>query len=240
MEFRPAEIRRPFRVGADRFPQAFELTPPDKGKVDAVRPRRGQLVQIGRYRKLVGDLLGQSLGNLDALLHRHAGNRHERHDVGRTHARVLALVLVQVNQLGRDPDRPESGVEHRFRLADEADDRAIVVRVHLLVEHRNAVDRLDDVDNLIDYLGPAALAEIGHAFDYLTHKRNSSLNGGSCLVRTQAILPAQTGLSNQNGTPKSGIDGHEITKSDETEPVFPAPIRFVSFVASMSVSGDCL
>jgi len=32
------------------------------------------------------------------------------------------------------------------------------------------------------------------------------------------------------------MESHENTKPDETKPIFFAPIRFVSFVASMSVS----
>ena len=87
------------------------------------------------------------------------------HDVGRAEARVRALVLVEVDELGCLLDGAERRLGDGALVADEGDDAAVVRRVALHVEQADAVDAAHRGRDLVDHLGPAALAEVGDALD---------------------------------------------------------------------------
>ncbi len=106
---------------------------------------------------------------LGAVLERQALDRHERHHVGRAHARVLAPVLGQVDQLAAALHRAERRLHHRIGLAREGEHGAVVVRVHLAVEQRDAGNGRDGLHDLLHHLAAAAFREVRDAFDELGH-----------------------------------------------------------------------
>ena len=95
---------------------------------------------------------------------RDAVNRDKRHDIGRAHARVRALMFGEIDQLGGLPDPANGGFLNGFTLADQGDDAAVVVGIHLPVEEIDAGD-LHGFDNGIDFGRVAAFGKIRNAFD---------------------------------------------------------------------------
>ena len=73
-----------------------------------------------------GDGGADPLGELDAVGHRHAFDRDERHDVDGAEARVRTLVLPQIDRPGRDLDQREDRRLDAGGVAGEGEDRAIV------------------------------------------------------------------------------------------------------------------
>jgi hypothetical protein len=76
---------------------------------------------------------------------------------------VRALVPGEVDQLGGLADAADGGLLNGFAVADESDDAAVVVGVHLPVEKINAGE-LHGFDDGIDFGGVAAFGEIGNTF----------------------------------------------------------------------------
>ena len=94
--------------------------------------------------------LAERAGEGDAVLHRRAFERNERHDVRRAHARMLARVRREIDAVARDGDAGERGVDRVLDRRDEGDHRAVVRLVGRHVEHDDAVDRGDRVANRLD------------------------------------------------------------------------------------------
>jgi len=76
-------------------------------------------VVVDRDPELAPEPCPEDPGKLDAGRHRQIGKGDERHDVRRTHARVLALMLAQVDAFRRDPGTSEGGIDRPVRLAHE-------------------------------------------------------------------------------------------------------------------------
>ena len=74
----------------------------------------------------------------DAVFDGDAVNRDEGHDIGCAHARVRALMFGEIDQLGGLPYPANGGFLNGFTLADQRDDRAVVVGIHLAVEKIDA------------------------------------------------------------------------------------------------------
>ena len=62
------------------------------------------------------------------------GDRHERHDVGGADSRVRAFVPPQVDPVARAGDPGEERLDELGLVADEREDRAVVVGVGVDVE----------------------------------------------------------------------------------------------------------
>ena len=153
-------------LAADDLAHLLEALAADDGEVlvlgDAGRvlvEERGDL----RARRRRG--CASTLRRLDADRRVFGAQRHERHHVGGAEARVRALVLVQVDQLGGLLDGAERRLGDRTLVADEGHDAAVVRGVALHVEQADAVDAAHGVGDLLDHLGPATLAEVGDALD---------------------------------------------------------------------------
>ena len=86
---------------------------------------------------------------------------------------MLARVRAQVDALGGRGDPTECGFADGTRRPRDRDDRAVVVRIHLAVEHEHAGDAAHRLDDLVEHLGPPALTEIRNAFDDLGHHFSS-------------------------------------------------------------------
>ena len=74
----------------------------------------------------------------NAVFDRHAFDGNEGHDVGRSHARVRALMLGQIDQLGGLSDPTDGGLLNGFAFAHQRDDAAVVVGVHLAIKQVDA------------------------------------------------------------------------------------------------------
>ena len=106
-----------------------------------------------------------------AVGHGDTGDRHERADVHRAHARVAAVMLRHVDGLGGALASAEGRLDDRLRRADEGDDRAVGVFARIDVEQRHAADSLDLRRDAADHRGVAPFGKIGHAFHQLAHVR---------------------------------------------------------------------
>ena len=109
------------------------------------------------------------------IRHRHAVfdgdafDRNERHNVGRAHARMRAGVNVKIDELGGLAHAADDRFLNGFALADQRDDRAIVVEVAFAIEKVDA-GHLHSVDNGVNFGLVAAFGEIRNAFDERGHK----------------------------------------------------------------------
>lgn len=82
---------------------------------------------------------------------------------------MLALVFVQVDELGGGADGLEGGFFHPGRGADKGDHRAIVVRVGADAEDAGAWYPADGLGDGVVHFRPAAVAKIGDTFNDLLH-----------------------------------------------------------------------
>src|SRR5262249_21073497 len=126
--------------------------------------------------QLVTDTAAERARELRAVVEGEVLDRDERNHVGRAHARVLAAVVVEVDEPGRALDDPEGRFDHGLWLAGAAQHPAVVVGVHLAVEERRARHGRDRLDQLVDDLAPATFGEVGNALDQSGHDGSSSLN----------------------------------------------------------------
>ncbi len=83
---------------------------------------------------------------------------------------MRARVLRQVDELGSFPDATNHSFFHPHGIADQGDDTAIVVGVHLAVEKVDAV-HLHSFENGVDFSFVAAFGKVRNAFDECRHKR---------------------------------------------------------------------
>ncbi len=168
IELRRPEVRPPVRL-LQLLRQPLVFARPHPGQVAALRPRRRPLVQVDRDPQLLADPPAHPTGQLDALLHRHARDRHERADVRGAEARVRALVLPHVDHLGGTPDGAERGFGDRVRRPDERHDRTVGVPSRIDVQGADPGDTGDRVGDLFDGRVITALGEIRYALDDLLH-----------------------------------------------------------------------
>ena len=129
-------------------------------------------VEVNRQRQLTAHALGEAPRMRGGLLHGDAGNRNERANIGRAHARVLAAVLHHVDELAGLPNRAERRLGDGGRCADEGDDGAVGRLARVDVEQLDALDGLDLVGDLFDNRRIAAFTEIRNTFDQLAHGKN--------------------------------------------------------------------
>jgi hypothetical protein len=151
-----------------RWPPLAQLLEADVahvGQVPALGAQRRGLVEVDRDLELASDALAQRVRGAHALLHRRALERHERHDVGRADARVLALVLRQVDQLLGLGDGAERGLAALARRADEGHDGAVVARVQAVVDQLHAAHGADRRPGSARRQRAAPFAEVGDALD---------------------------------------------------------------------------
>ena len=165
-----AEIGSPRGILADRLAQALELAAPHVRQAHALGSGRGRFVEEHRDAELVADAASDRARDRRALVERDALDRHERHDVGGAHARMLAAMTIQIDLLGRALHRAEGRLHHRLGLAGEREDRAVVIGVHLVVEEHDARRGGDRLEEGLDDLTTTTFGKIGNAFDDARHQ----------------------------------------------------------------------
>ena len=143
-------------IRADLGTQTLELSASHVREVLAIGACGGALVQKDRDLELAADALTEGSRERDAVFHRAALERHEGHDVGGTHAGMLAAVRVEIDMLARRLDAGERRGDRAFHGHDEGDDRAVVRLVGGDIEDVHAVDGGDRIPDLCDDLWAAA------------------------------------------------------------------------------------
>src|SRR6266545_1956519 len=131
VESHGAEIRLAVRVRLDLDLEAFVLSPPHVREGAPVRPGCGGFIQIDWDTELVRNPLANGPRDRDTVLHRHARDRDERKDVEGADPRMLAAMNVHVDPLDRGGCSSNGCFRHRPAIADERNDGAVVIRVHL-------------------------------------------------------------------------------------------------------------
>src|SRR6185503_2694339 len=159
-----AKVGDAIRIGTNLIAQTLELTTAHVGEVLAIGTRRRPLVEKHRDLERAPDASAEGASEYDAILHGCSFQWNERNDVGGAHARVLARVLRQVDQLARLRDAGERRVHRPFDGDDEGDDGAIVREIGGHIEHDDAIYGSDGVANGGDYFRTAAFRKIGNAF----------------------------------------------------------------------------
>ncbi len=109
---------------------------------------------------------------VDAVVQRDAADRDERDNVGRADAGMLAAVGGEVDPVEGLFSRPKGGFADGFWRSDEGQDAAVVIGVALAVQHDDAGDSLNGVDQRVNGLGLPAFAEVGDALDKTIHDRS--------------------------------------------------------------------
>ena len=109
------------------------------------------------------------VGILDHLVHGDVGHGNEWADVGGALARVGAVVLRHVDELGGFLDHLVGGLEDGLGLTDEGDDGAVGGLAGVYVEELDTFDLFNLGSDLIDDIHVAAFAYIRHAFNELLH-----------------------------------------------------------------------
>ena len=151
-------------------------------QVDAVGPPGGRFVEVHRHAQLVPDLIGDALGEAHALLERDALDGDERHHIGRSDARVRALMLGEVDQFDRLFDAADGCVGHCRRRSDERQNAAIVIGVRFAVEEYDIGHRQDGLHDRIHFGGIAPFGKIRDTLDKLSRHEttlcHTALAGG--------------------------------------------------------------
>ena len=88
----------------------------------------------------------------------------ERNDVGSAHARVRTLMLGEIEHFGGLAHAANGGFLDGLALADQSDDTAVVVGIHLAVEEIDA-GNFHSFDNGVNFGGVASFGKIRDAFD---------------------------------------------------------------------------
>ncbi len=83
---------------------------------------------------------------------------------------MRSRVLGQVNKFGGLANPANRGLRHLHRIADERDDTAVVVGVHLAVEQIHAI-HLHGFENGIDFGLVAPFRKVRYTFYECGHKR---------------------------------------------------------------------
>src|ERR1019366_114372 len=144
--------------------QSLKLTPAYVVKIGAVRTGCGALVEVHRQAKTPPYLEACLASEHDALLQLDVGNGNERNDVGRTDARVHALLSGEIDQLYSFAGSAYRRLNHGPGLARDGHDGAVVVGVHRPIEQPHPGHPHRGYDRL-DATGISTLREIGNALD---------------------------------------------------------------------------
>ena len=157
------KIRLARWTAGDFRANAFELSAPYVFQILPLRRSRSSFVQVNRNLITLPDLLAHMARHGDAIFEGDSVDGDEWHNVRSSHAGMGSLMLTQIDQLGGLAHATNGGFLDRLPLADEGDDRAIVIRVHFAVEKINAID-LHGMDDGVNSCFVPALREIGDAF----------------------------------------------------------------------------
>ena len=151
------------------FFHSLELTAPHVFQIHAVRPRRCRLIKENRNPVTPPDLLPHVPREGHAIFQRYAFHGNKRHHVCRSDARVSPLVLIHIDQFHRFASAKNRGFRHRVRVSRQRNHAAVVVRVHLVIQHPHSGHLAHRLDQRIHFRFIAPFAEIRHALNQSSH-----------------------------------------------------------------------
>src|ERR1039457_6187373 len=123
-----------------------------------------------RYQVPLPYFFADTAGNGHAVFQRQTFNRDERNYIGCAKPGMRSRVLGQINKFGGLANPANRGLRHVHRIADERDDTAVVVGVHLAVEQIHAI-HLHGFENGIDFGLVAPFRKVRYTFYECGHKR---------------------------------------------------------------------
>ena len=170
MQFAVAKVGLPCRIGLQLLANALELAATHILQVLTLGHLRGRLVQVNRHVIPLPDFFAGPPGNGDAIFQRHTFDGNKRDHVGRAQTGMSSRVFGEVNKLDSLANAADCGFRHIHRIADQRDNTAVVVGVHLAVEQIHAI-HLHGIDNGVDSGFVAAFRKVGDTFDECGHKR---------------------------------------------------------------------
>ena len=119
-----AEVGLPL-LGAEARGERLILAGAAVSEVAAFGDEGGVLVAVDGYLELFAEATAELVGVLDHFVHGDVGHGDEGADVGGALARVGAVVLRHVDELGSFLDHMVGGLEDGLGLTDEGDDGAV-------------------------------------------------------------------------------------------------------------------
>ncbi len=149
---------------------AFKLAAAYVLQVLALRRLRSRLVQVNGHLIALPYFFADPPGNGHAVFQRQTFDRDERNHVGRAQPRMRSRVFGEVNKLGGFADAANGSLGNVHRVANERNDTAVMVGVHLAVEQIDAV-HLHGCKNGIDTGLIAPFGKVRHTFYECGHKR---------------------------------------------------------------------
>lgn len=161
-------------------------------------------VKIGWNLKASPGLLGNRPSDLNAITEIDTLDGHERHNVRSADARVDAAVAIQVDQFTGASNGPQRRFTHRFTTAHKRNDGAIVIDVHLGIQHVRIRAGNEGVKDGLDFGSVLALTEIGNALHNGLHIQNlaqdptgphsaiATFEEHCCRARAAGVTPRNT------------------------------------------------
>ena len=135
------------------------------GQVAALGSECGSLVAVGGNLKFSRDALGQFACQSGAFLEGYAGNRNQRAHIGSTHAGVCAVVVAHVDEFASLFHQLEGCFDHRVGVAHKGDHGAVGGLAWVNIEQFHALGLANHIGYVVNNLGIAPFAEVGHTFN---------------------------------------------------------------------------
>jgi hypothetical protein len=128
-------------------------------------------VFIEKYRdlKLRSDSLPHSLRQMNTILHCRAAQWHKGHNIRGPHPRVNTIVFPDIDEISRHAKSTESRFSNGVRFTDKAEDRAVVISIHRLVQQPNPLHRLHGQHQCPHCCLISSLTEVRHTLDKSIH-----------------------------------------------------------------------
>jgi len=165
---RVAHVRTALGHRPHLFEQRFELTAPDVLEVHALGPSGRRFVKVDGDAQPVPDLAAQALGELHAILQRHAFDGDKWHHVRRPYTRVHALLPGEIYEQRRLFNRAERRIGHRRGRSNESQYGAVMIGVRFAIQQDHFRDRNDGLDDGIHLGGIAPFGKVGNALNQLS------------------------------------------------------------------------
>jgi len=173
-------------VGGDIGANAFKLAAANVLKVLALGRRGSGFVKVDRNVEALVDFGGNVARHGNTVFEGDAVDGDKRDDVGGSHARMRALMLGEVDEFGGLANSADGSFLDGFAIADQGDDAAVVIGIHLAVEEIDS-GNFHGFEDGINFGGVAAFRKIGDAFDKSAgHGRKD--NGGRRGEATRASI----------------------------------------------------
>lgn len=164
-----AKIRRPIRIGGHAEGETLQPSSTDRLERGMVAVQGRLFIEEYRDLQLCAHSLSQSFGQMDAVLHRRATQRHEGHDIRCSHSRMNTFVFSKIDEIGRHANRAKGRFNDGVRFTGKAQDRPMVIPIHRLAQQPNPRHGLHGMGQRMHRRPVSPLTEVRHTFDESIH-----------------------------------------------------------------------